>query len=551
VPGVRPSNVGPGTAAGSQPARALQGRIESVSDDPNKKRTAIDTDRPWGFQSGSALQQYGIAVGVVLLVSLANFFLGPLVGVHATALIFLLAVVVLALFVERGPTLVAATLSAVLWDYFWLPPVFAFRVTTFEDGILLGTYFVVALVLGQLTARIRAQERAKRQGEEHATALYLLTREIAGAADLDGILQRVVQQMKKTFEADAALLLPDTADRERRRLYSGSTLQMNDTERDLATWAFIHGCPTRSTSGHPRKVEPEAVFLPLATKHGKLGVLAVRPDKSARFTVPQRQLLDAFAQQIALAMDRHRLQQESETAKVLEESERLSKTLLDSVSHEIRTPVAAIKGAIGNLLEVQELSESQQEIVAEIQEANERLDRLVGKVLDITRLESGHVKPRMTPCDVTDLIHIALKETKNDLRRHKVGSKTAPKLPLVEMDFVLMQQALMNLLSNAAVHTPLNSSVEVGARIDDGALLLTVQDSGLGIAPECIPRVFDKFYRGPNAPTGGTGLGLSLVKGFVEAQGGQVGAANRPQGGAIFTIRMPLEQDLKTPLPSA
>jgi len=256
----------------------------------------------------------------------------------------------------------------------------------------------------------------------------------------------------------------------------------------------------------------------------------------------QRNLLGAFARQIALALDRQRLDNESEQAILLAESERLSKTLLNSMSHEIRTPLAAIKSASSHLLELEgrDAPPAHHAMIAEIQEAVERLDRLVGKVLETTRLESGRVKPRLTLCDVSDLIHVAVKSTRNELARHQVAIEIAAELPLVNADFVLLQEALMNLLSNAAVHTPAGTAVKIRARVDNSDLVLAVSDCGPGLPPDSIPRVFEKFFRGANAPTGGTGLGLSLVKGFVEAQGGTVKAANRAEGGAIFTIRLPL-----------
>ena len=179
-------------------------------------------------------------------------------------------------------------------------------------------------------------------------------------------------------------------------------------------------------------------------------------------------------------------------------------------------------------------------MVGEIQEAARRLNRLVGNLLSMTRLESGHVKAKLDWCDVADLVHVTLKEIEKDLAQHKVTVGIAPGLPLVRMDFVLMQQVLTNLLLNAAVHTPLGTAVQVNAGVEGDTLSLTVADNGPGLPPDALPLIFDKFYRAPAAPAGGTGLGLAIVKGFVEAQGGQVKAENRPSGGAVFTIRLPI-----------
>src|SRR5579859_8095144 len=241
-----------------------------------------------------------------------------------------------------------------------------------------------------------------------------------------------------------------------------------------------------------------------------------------------------------MALDRHRLNGISEKAKLLAESERLSKALLDSMSHEIKTPIAAIKSATGNLAELQDGdSQMRHEMIVELQEATERLNRVVSNVLEASRLESGIVHPRYTECDIRELINVTLAETEKDLSAHKVFTKIGAGLPMVSLDFVLTQQALINLLSNCALHTPPGTPIEIGARLEDENVVLWVADAGPGIPPDSLPRIFEKFYRVPNSRTGGSGLGLSLVKGFAEAQGGQVTVENRPDKGAVFTIRLP------------
>jgi two-component system sensor histidine kinase KdpD len=236
------------------------------------------------------------------------------------------------------------------------------------------------------------------------------------------------------------------------------------------------------------------------------------------------------------------LRDSEQQAKLVTESERLSKTMLNSVSHEIRTPIAAITNAATNLCEPQQgtLNEFQQTMVGEIQEASKRLNRLVANLLNMTRLESGHVKPKMDWCDVADLIQTTLKEIERDMSRNPVAVWIAPDLPLVRMDFVLMQQVLTNLLLNVAAHTPLGTAVQVEAKVDSGFLFLIVSDRGPGFPPEILAHIFEKFYRAPTAPAGGTVLGLAIVKGFVEAQAGQVTAENQALGGARFIVRMPI-----------
>jgi two-component system sensor histidine kinase KdpD len=480
--------------------------------------------------------QYLITTGTIGGVALAaGAIFTPLVGAHATALLFLLATVILALYVDRGPAALAATLSALSWDYFFLPPVYAFQISHLDDALLLIMYFVVALILGQLTVRIRTQEAVEREREARATTLYLLTRELAQAATIDQIIAKVVEELGRSFEAAVAVLLPGPDG----HLIShpANSLALDDNDRATATWTFERRQPAgKHTANLPGA---RTFFIPLESVSGVIGVLGLRLAQSVPPTIHQHNLLDADSRQIALALDKLRLSAFSEQAKILAESERLSKTLLDSVSHEIRTPLSGIKTAVSSLGDLKDASPPVRELVAEIQEASERLNRVVGKALDITRLDSGYTKPLINECEVNDIVNVAVAETEKELARHRLTVEIAPNLPIIRVDFVFLQQALMNLLSNAAFHTPPSTAICLRVWMEDITLFISVADRGPGLDPQSIGRVFDKFYRGPNAPTGGAGLGLSLVKGFVEALGGKVAATNREGGGAEFIIFLP------------
>jgi len=493
--------------------------------------------------AGSGWLQYLVASAAAGVVASSGFLFTPLVGAQATALLALLAIVILALFVESGPTLLAAAMIALIWDYFFFAPVFAFRIARLEDGVLLAMYFIVALVLGQLTSRLRAQEAGERQRERRATALYLLARELAEAATLPQIVDKIVAEMRRCFGAEAAVLLLDGAGR--LQMQAGCSLVVGEKDQAVAHWVLEHRQSAGKLTANPPS--GEAMFVPLESSHNMIGVMGLRLGQTAPLTVHQQNLLEALTHQIAVALDRQRLRELSEKARMVAESERLGKTLLDSMSHEIRTPLAAIKTAVTDLSELQSSTAPGRELISEIQEAAERLNRLVGKVLDITRLESGHVTPLFNECEVYDIVHTAVAETEKDLARHRLTVDLVPGLPIIRTDFVFLQQALMNLLSNAAAHTPAGTPVHLQVWLDPETLCLSVADRGAGIAPHCLPRVFDKFYRGPAAPTGGTGLGLSLVKGFVEALGGKVKAENRAGGGAEFIITLPLTHAIAQP----
>jgi two-component system sensor histidine kinase KdpD len=488
----------------------------------------------------TTLRGYGIALGVVSGVTGLNAILQQWLGYQAVALIYLLSVVVLAMFVGRGATLFAATLTALSWDYFFTEPRYSFRIIKAGDAMMFVTYFVISLAMAHLAARLRAQQAAERRREYRATALYMLTRELAQASDFADLLAIVIREVGKAAHAEVALSLPEEAQDGLLTPYFASTWALPEKENSVASWAFLHRQPAgRGTDTLP---SADGLHLPLIAGEHSVGVLSLRFRDAAPLASEQRELLEAFVRQIALVLDRQRLRDAEQQAKLVAESERLSRTLLNSISHELRTPIAAITSATGNLKEARQTNrpELAWNMVDEIQEAAQRLNRLVGNLLNITRLESGHVKPKLDWCDVGDLVQSTIREIEKELGRVKLSVEITPSLPLVRMDFVLMQQVLTNLLLNAAVHTPPRTPVQIKVGTDSNALIITVADTGPGLDPEVVPLIFEKFYRGPAAPAGGTGLGLAIVKGFVEAQGGQVKAENRPGGGALFTIRLPL-----------
>jgi two-component system sensor histidine kinase KdpD len=410
-----------------------------------------------------------------------------------------------------------------------------------QDVMMFAMYFVVAIAMGQLVSRVRWQERAESRREERSTALYLLTRDLADAEDAEDMARRLVRQVAQVFKCDVALLLRDAGGGISSAAHPASMHAISDKENSVAAWAFRFGkAAGRFTDNLPFA---ESIYVPMVTNRGAVGVMAVKLPGEQPPTREERDLLDAFARQSALVLDRFRLGVEAGQARLLAESEKLSKALLNSISHELRTPISAITTAASSLAEIKpdEPPALQQTLAAEIQESAARLNRLVGNLLDMTRLESGNVKPRLEWCDLGDLVNVAIRRNERELARHPVKVSIPKAMPLVRMDFVLIEQALGNLLLNAAAYTPDGTTVEVTASVRGSEVALSVADHGPGLPPESLPQLFDKFYRAPGAPAGGTGLGLSIVKGFVEAHEGRIEARNREGGGAQFVIYLPLE----------
>jgi two-component system, OmpR family, sensor histidine kinase KdpD len=499
-----------------------------------EKAGSTQASRVWLPAFAPNPQHYAFAVGVVVATGVLNLGLMAVAGPRVPGLVFLLAVVLLALRVGRGPVLLAGALSALGWNFFFLPPRFTFLIAKVEDALLFGLYFVVAIVLGQLVARIRAQEQAERRREERAVALYELTRDLAEATSRDEVVWQLISQVSRLFHAPVAVALPIT---DKLAGHPDSSLTLSEKELSVADWAFRQ----RKAAGRFTDNLPgaEALHLPLATERKVFGILAVSlPDKN--LTLAQRDLLETFGRQAALVLDRVELRNAAEQSRLLAESEKFSRTLLNSISHELRTPLAASTSAASALATSEAATpEQRRELIGEIQEANARLNRVVGNLLDVARLESGKVRPRLDWHDARDLVQTTLRELERELAGRSIKVEMPSEPMLGRLDVSLVQHSLANLLLNAVYHTPTNTPVEVQAQLADGNLVLSVADRGPGIPAELLPRIFDKFFRAPSAPAGGSGLGLTIVKGFIDAHGGTVTAHNRPGGGTIFTMRLP------------
>lgn len=484
----------------------------------------------------------GIGLLSVVGVTAACWLMRGFTGYWAVSLIYLFLVVVLATQLRRRTMLVVAAASALLWDYLFIPPPFSFRIERFHDGLMCVMYFLVAMVIGQLTARLRFRELAERQLEQRTAALYRLSQEVAESTTLDEGLRGAVRAIGIAFGARTAVFLVDPGGQLGSAPHAASTWTLSDKERGLAAWAFTRNEPSgRYTDTVP---EAEGLHLPLQTTKNRVGLLTLRFDQRAALALDERELLQTFADQIAVMIERYWLMQEAGRARVAEESERLYRTLFDSVSHEIKTPLAVIQAATSELeLAFGFIEETRRArpFLKDIQTASRRLSRIVDNLLSMTRIESGRYKLNPVWCDVDELLAAAQQQVGDLLAKHEVRVTLPETLPSVKVDAGFVEQSLANLLANAALYSPEGSVIRLSARTDDQQLVLRVADEGPGLPAEAGDRIFEKFYRGPNAPPGGVGLGLSIVRGLMQALGGSVSAAGYAGQGAAFTLRFPVE----------
>jgi two-component system sensor histidine kinase KdpD len=497
----------------------------------------------------SGLLQYALAAATIFLAAMICYPARSFLGYQTVSLILLMVVALLPLKLGAGPVLLSAALSALVWDYFFIPPTFTFSITTAQDVLMLLTYFAIASVTGTLSARIRGRERAVRQREERTTALYSLTKELSNAANQDEVAEVTVSNIRKFFDAEVAVFLSDPDGEVFTKPHPAGTFAVDDKEFSVAAWVYWN----EKKAGRFTDTLPfaGATYYPMSGPRYPLGVIAVRSNAREQMSLDQETLLQNFISQIASTLEREQLNEMAKKSIAFVESERLYKTLFNSISHELRTPIAAIVTASEGLLTEGggrspgptpgDGNEVWRNLTAEIHTAAERLNRLVENLLDMTRLESGRITPRRDWCDVRDLLNSAVRKLERELSHHTVVVEIPPEMPLVKLDFGLIEQAITNLLHNASLYTPRGSKIELRSYIEGQDLVIVVSDNGPGFPGEALTKVFGKFYRVPGTKAGGTGLGLSIVKGFVEVHGGTIRAGNKPEGGAEFIIRFPAE----------
>lgn len=453
---------------------------------------------------------------------------------------FLLTVVVAAARLGRGPAVTAAVASVLSFDFFFVPPTFTLAVTNTEYLFTFAGLLVVGLVISALTAQLSEQVAIAEQRARQTQASFELSRDLAAEDDRSNLCQIAVEHVARTFSCQGAILLP-----------SGLTLVLQSAspncglgpaEMEAATWSFQNNEPAGTGTNHFMDVC--GFYAPLHAPQETVGVLLVTP--AAPEETLQRRLFETFTNQIALALERVLLAEKARKAQLLRETEQLQSALLNSISHDLRTPLSSITGAISSLRDPQ-LSlddHTRSEILENAWRETDRLNRLVGNLLDMTRLQSGAMRLARVPTDFQEIVEATLRELSDRLEGRQVVSNIPPDLPLLSLDVMLMVQVLSNLIDNSMKYSPPDSLIEICAYAVETEIVLEVQDRGIGIPDDEIDRVFDKFYRVKRRDgASGTGLGLAICKGIVEAHGGTIQLIKRPGGGLIARISLPMPEE--------
>ena len=489
----------------------------------------------------ASLRSYGEAALVVLAATAVGRALAGVLNVTDVAMLYLLAVVIVSSRHARGPSVAASLLSIALFDFAFVPPHFTFAVSDVKYLLTFGVMLVVALVMGGLTSRIRAQAEAAREREQRTAALYAMSRELASGAEPADLAAAAARHIEGTFGCRVALLRGGAAGGLAGEP-GGSLGPLDEKERAVAQWVYEHG--ENAGLGTATLPAAAALYVPLKASGRTVGVVGVAPTDPRRFQDPvQRQLLEALAGLAAVALERAALVERSRQAWVEMEGERLRTALLSSLSHDLRTPLAAIEGAASSLLQdAAALGAGPRRDLAEtILGESRRMTRLVGNLLDMVRVESDSLEVHREWQPLEEVVGVALIRADLLLRGRLVSTTLPADLPLVPIDGLLVEQVLMNLLENAARHTPPGTPIDVSAVAAHGEVVVTVADRGPGLPPGEEERVFEKFRRLKGAGGGGgAGLGLTICRGIVRAHGGRIWAENRDGGGAAFRFTIPI-----------
>ena len=502
----------------------------------------------WLFGAPRTIGPYFEGVLTTALATAVGVFIDARINLSNISLVFVVPVMVAAARHGLVPSLWVSALAVLCYNFFFLPPLYEFTIADPANVVALFFFMFVAIAASALGTRTRAQAEAARREARTTAELYAFSRKIAGVIDLDDLLWIVVTHLARLLNAEIAILMPEKAPQETGKLVLRAAFPPDSefSEADLAAarWSWDAERPTgRGTDTLPGG---RWLFEPIRTSRSSIAVIGVLArGEGQELSSSERRLIEAVGNQTAVAIERVALAADIDQARLGAERERLRSAMLTSVSHDLRTPLASIIGALSSLRSYRDRYDAatREELLGTALSEAERLDRFVGNLLDMTKLDAGVIVPKREAVEVGDLVSTALRRAMPLLQDRVVSSTVPPGLPPLMLDFVLAEQTLFNILDNAAKYSPAGGRIEIEARQVGEMIEIAVRDEGPGIAPEALDRLFDKFYRADDGDRrrAGTGLGLAIAKGFVEAQGGSIRAANRTdRAGAEFVVSYPV-----------
>lgn len=492
------------------------------------------------------LGRYALSLLLVTLATLIGLPLRPVFHPTNLVMIYLVAVVISAVFLGRGPSILVSVLSVFLFDFFFVNPLFSFSVSDTEYILTFIGLLLVGLIISNSASLLRDQVDAMRRREQSTQALNNLSRELSGAATLDRVLDLVVRNSMELFEKEAIIFLVE--DQALTPSIWTPGFQFEEKDRAVADWCSKNNQP--AGAGTDTLSASTIRFMPLHTARGVVGVWGIRvTDLKNLQSAEQKSLMEGFTNLVAIAIERASFAKQAAHAEVLQDQEKLQTALLNSISHELRTPLASITGVLSSLSETEKArkkenkldSKTRLELLDSATSQAVQLNQFVENLLDMSRLESGGLRLHKELVDFQDLVGSVTNQFGDRLKGRKINIEIQANLPTVSVDTMLMAQVMINLLDNAIKYSPEGSPIDITARQQAESLLVSIKDRGIGIPESDLTRVFNKFYR-VQQKTGatGTGLGLSICKGIIEAHGGQIWIVNNPDKGTTVSFSLPL-----------
>jgi two-component system sensor histidine kinase KdpD len=526
--------------------RSGSGLAVEVAPSPGGPTPSGPTD--WLLGAPRQISPYLEGAITTALATGAGKLVDYLINVPNVSLLYVVPVLIAAARHGLVPSLWVSGLSVLAYNFFFLPPLYQFTISDPANVVALVLFMFVAIVASALAARTRAQTVAARREARTTAELYAFSRKIAGVIDLYDLLWIVVTHLARLLNAEVVILMPEktaagNGSLDTRAAFPPGT-ELSEADLAAARWSWDADQPTgKGTDTLPGG---RWLFVPIRTSRSEIGVIGIQSTKdTGGLSAAERRLLEAVGNQAAVAIERVTLAADIDQAELGAERERMRSAMLTSVSHDLRTPLASIIGALSSLRSYRDRYDeaTRAELLDTALSEAERLDRFVGNLLDMTRLDAGAIAPKREAVEVGDLVSTTLRRAMPLMKGHQVGTTVPPDLPSLSLDFVLAEQALFNLLDNAAKYSPSGGRIEVEAHPMGNRVDIIVRDEGPGIAPEALNRLFDKFYRAHDGDRrlAGTGLGLAIAKGFVEVQGGTIEARNRAdRSGAEFVVSYPV-----------
>lgn len=492
----------------------------------------------------STIKQYFIAVAILFALISLFYNIQEFIGYQSVSLILLFWITLMPLLgFGRGPIIIAAFIAAMGWNYYFIPPHFTFHIAKPEDILMNALFFIVAVVTGVLTSRLKAQETFILNREAKTNSLYNLLKELSDAISIDQVTAISVKNIKKVFGYDSILIYASENGKLSPQVNTFSSFNIEEIDWVVAEWCFKN----KEKAGRTTRNLPyvDCLYIPLTGTRQVLGSIGIKIPDGQILLSDEKDFLKTFIEQIIIAVEREILNENAKKNYLTAESEKLYRTLFNSISHELRTPITTILSAASSLQDdnVAKQKELWDSLNKEIKTAAERLNRLVENLLDMTRLESGQLRIKPEWNDINDLINSVLKRLKYESLCYQIKTNIALENSLFRFDFGLLEQAFINIVHNCIIYTPENSIISINIKEQDDKCIIEISDNGFGFPGNTLEHLFEKFYRAPGSKTGGTGLGLSIAKGFIDAHGGTISATNKKPHGASFTIILPINRN--------